>query len=104
MRLDSICTIKCALAGTATSKFTDILEAVFGIDEENPPEFEVEEDDVVPEEGLITKEAVEGESLSDPMASTSVGVGAKRKAPTSTTTMKSKCKPANQLKAGNVPL
>ena len=72
MRLDSIRTIKCALAGTAMSKFTDVLEAVFGIDEENPPEFEAEEDkpDVVPEEGITTKETVEGESLSDPMAST----------------------------------
>ena len=67
MRLDSIRTIKCALAGIAMSKFTDILEAVFGIDEENPPEFEVEEDepDVVPE-GHTTKEAIDGESLSDP--------------------------------------
>ena len=74
MCLDSIRTIKCALAGTATSKFTDVLEAVFRIDEENPPEFEAEEDkpDVVPEEGITTKETVEGESLSDPVASTSV--------------------------------
>ena len=100
MRLDSIRTIKCALAGTATSKFTDVLEAVFGIDEENPPEFEAEEDepDVVPEEGIITKEAVEGESLSDPVASTSVGVGAKRKIPTSTTTVKSKRKSSKPVK------
>ena len=100
MRLDSICTIKCALAGTATSKFTDILEAVLGIYEENPPEFEMEEDkpDVVPEEGLTTKEAVEGESLSDPVASTSVGVGAKRKVPTSTTTVKSKRKSSKPVK------
>ena len=90
MHLDSIRTIKCALAGTATSKFTDVLKAVFGINEENPLEFEAEEDkpDVVPEEGISTKEAVEGESLSDPVASTSVGVGAKCKAPTSTTTVK----------------
>ena len=95
MHLDSIRTIKCALAGTAMSKFTDVLEAVFGIDEVNPPEFEVEEDepDVVPEEGLTTKEAIVGESLLDPMASTSMGVGAKRKVPTSTTTRKSKRKP-----------
>ena len=82
------------------SKITDILEAVFGVDEENPPEFEAEEDepDVVPEEGLTTKEAVEGESLSDPVASTSVGVGAKRKAPTSTTTVKSKRKSSKPVK------
>ena len=102
MRLDSIRTIKCALAGTATSKFTDVLEAVFGIDEENHPEFEAEEDepDVVPEEGLTTKEAVEGESLSDPVASTSVGVSAKCKAPTSTTTAKSKRKSSKPVKGG----
>ena len=79
MRLDSIQTIKCALAGKATSKFTDVLEAVFGVDEENPPKFEEEEDepDAVPEEGLTDKETVEGESLSDPVASTSVGIDAK---------------------------
>ena len=65
MHLDSIRTIKCALAGTVTSKFTDVLEAVFGVDEENPPEFEEEEDepDVIPEEVLTTKETVEGESI-----------------------------------------
>ena len=102
MRLDSICTIKCALAGTAMSKFIDILKAVFGIDEEKLPKFEVEEDkpDVVPEEGLTTKETVEGESLSDPVASTSVGVGAKCKAPTSTTTVKSKHKSSKPVKGG----
>ena len=102
MCLDLIRTIKCALAGTAISKFTDVLEADFGIDEENPPEFEVEEDepDVLPEEGFTTKEAIEGESLSDPVASTSVGVGAKHKAPTSTTTVKSKCKSSKPVKGG----
>ena len=58
MRLDLICIIKCALTGTAISKFTNILKAVFGMDEENPPKFEVEGDkpDVIPEEGLTTKE------------------------------------------------
>ena len=102
MRLDLILTTKCVLAGTATSKFTDVLEAVFGIDEENPPKFEMEEDepDVVPEEGLTTKEAIEGESLSDPVASTSVGVGAKCKVPTSTTTVKSKRKSSKPVKGG----
>ena len=102
MCLDSIQTIKSALAGTATSKFTDVLEAVFGIDEENPPEFEVEEDepDVVPEEGITTKETIEGESLSDPVASTSVGVGTKRKTPTSTTTVKLRRKSSKPVKGG----
>ena len=43
-------------------EFTDVLEAVFGTDEENPPEFEAEENepDVVPEEGITTKGTVEG--------------------------------------------
>ena len=45
MRLDAIRTIKCALVGTATTKFTDVLEAVFGIDEEEAPELEEEEDE-----------------------------------------------------------
>ena len=102
MRLDSIRTIKCALAGTVTSKFTDVLEAVFGVDEENPPEFEEEEDepDVIPEEALTTKETVEGESISDPVASTSVGIGAKRKASASVSTVKSKCKSSKPVKGG----
>ena len=80
MRLDSIRTIKCVLAGTATSKFTDVLEVVFGIDEEEVPEFDEEEDDpnVIPEESLTTKEAAE--SAATPEASTSSGVGAKCKA------------------------
>ena len=79
MHLDAVRTIKCALAGTATSKFTDVLEAVFGIDEEEVPDFEEEEDepDVVPEEGLTTKEIAESAT---PTASTSSGTGAKCKA------------------------
>ena len=102
MCLDSIRTMKCALAGTATSKFTDVLKAVFGIGEENPPEFEEEEDepDVVPAEGLTTKEAAEGESSLDPVASTSVGVGAKRKVPPSATTVKSRHKSSKPVKDG----
>ena len=107
MHLDSSRTIKCVLAGTATSKFTDVLEAVFGIDEENPPEFEEEEDepDTIPEEGLTTKETVEGESLLDPVASTSVGVGAKCKASANAPTVKSpNINLANRLKAECAPL
>ena len=45
MRLDSIHTLKSALAGTATSKFTDVMEAVFGVDEEFAPKLEEEEPD-----------------------------------------------------------
>ena len=75
MRLDAIRTIECVLAGTATTKFTDVLEAVFGIDEEEVPELEEEEDepDIIPEEGLTTKETAESTA---PMAGTSSGTGA----------------------------
>ena len=102
MCLDSIRTIKCALAGTATSKFTNVLEAVFRVDEENPPKFEEEEDepDVIPEEAFTTKETVEGESISDPVASTSVEIGAKRKASASVPTIKSKHKSSKPVKGG----
>ena len=70
------------------------------MDEENPPEFEEEEDepDIIPDEGLTTKETVEGESLSDPVASTSVGICAKRKALASASTVKSKCKSSKPVK------
>ena len=102
MHLDSIHTIKCVLAGTATSKFTDVLKAVFGIDEENPPEFEEEEDepDTIPKEGLTTKETVEGESLLDPVVSTSVGIGAKWKTSANVPTIKSKRKSSKPVKGG----
>ena len=77
MRLDSIRTLKSALAGTATSKFTDIMEAVFRVDKEFVPELEEEEPDEaegeMPAEGVITKGAEGG-----PEPSTSKGV--KRKA------------------------
>ena len=79
-----------------------MLKAVFGVDEENPPEFEEEEDepDFIPDEALTTKETVEGESLSDPVASTSVGIGAKCKASTSASTVKSKHKSSKPVKGG----
>ena len=98
MRLDAIRTIKCALAGTATTKFTDILEAVFGIDEEEVPDLEEEEDepDTVPEEGLTTKETAESAT---PEASTSSGTGVKRKA-ASASSGRSKCKASKPTKAG----
>ena len=98
MRLDAIRTIKCALAGTATSKFTDVLEAVFGIDEEEVPDLEEEEDepDTIPEEGLITKETAES---STPVASTSSGTGAKRKA-ASAPSGRPKHKASKPVKAG----
>ena len=63
MRLDSIRTLKSALAGTATSKFADVMEAVFRVEEEFAPKLEEEDPDKtegeVPAEGVITK-GVEG--------------------------------------------
>ena len=65
MRLDSIRTLKSALAGTATSKFTDVMEAVFRVEEEFAPKLEEEDPDKtegeVPAEGVVTK-GVEGVS------------------------------------------
>ena len=76
MRLDSIRTLKSALAGTATSKFTDVMEAVFGVDEEFVPVLEEEEPDEaegdMPAEGIVSK-GVEG----GPEPSTSKGVKCK---------------------------
>ena len=73
MRLDSICTFKSALAGTTTSKFMDVMETVFGVDEEFAPELEEEEPDEaegeMPAEGVITKGVKRG-----PEPSTSKGV------------------------------
>ena len=63
MRLDSIRTLKSALAGTATSKFTDVMEAVFRVEEEFAPKLEEEGPDEtegeVPAEGVVAK-GVEG--------------------------------------------
>ena len=63
MRLDSIHTLKLALASTATSKFMDVMEAVFRVDEEFAPELEEKDPDEtegeVPVEGVVTK-GVEG--------------------------------------------
>ena len=94
MRLDSICTLKSALRGTATSKFTDVMEAVIGVEEDFVPKLEEEEPDEaeeeMPAEGVITKGA-EG----DPKPSTSKGV--KHKASSSTA---SKRKQSKSTKAG----
>ena len=90
MRLDSIRTLKSALAGTATSKFTDFIEAVFGVDEEFAPELEEEEPDEaegeIPAEGAVTKGAEGG---SEP--STSKGV--KHKATGSAASKRKQSKP-----------
>ena len=90
MRLDSIRTLKSALAGTATSKFTDVMEAVFGVDKEFAPELEEEEPDEaegeMPAEGVITKGAEGG-----PKPSTSKGV--KHKASGSASSRRKQSKP-----------
>ena len=53
--------LKSALAGTATSKFTDVMEAVFRVEEEFIPKPEEEEldkaEEEVPAEGVVTKGA-----------------------------------------------
>ena len=90
MRLDSICTLKSALAGTATSKFMDVMEAVFRVEEEFAPKLEEEEpnktEGEVPAEGVITKDAEGG-----PEPSTSKGV--KRKANGSAASRRKQRKP-----------
>ena len=83
MRIDSIRTLRSALAGTATSKLTDVLEAVFGVPEEFTPEMEEEEPDEV-EEDLPAEGAVPKSSEVEAGPSTSKGT--KYKAPVTKTT------------------
>ena len=51
--------MKTALAGTATTKFIDVMEAVFGVDEEEAPELEPtpvdDEEEYIPPEMMTTK-------------------------------------------------
>ena len=58
MRLDAVRTLKSMFAGTTTSHFTDMIEAVFGVDKENlPPDTkEAAKGDEVPPEGLVDKD------------------------------------------------
>ena len=74
LREDAVRVIKTALAGTATTKFTDMMEAVFGIDEneEDIPEITPtapEEDEEVPESMYATL----GEAIEEEVPSTSAG-------------------------------
>ena len=60
LREDAVCVMKTALARTATTKFTDMMEAVFGIDEneEEIPEIKPtpeEEEEVIPESMFVTR-------------------------------------------------
>ena len=95
MRIDSIRSLKSALAGTATSKLTDVLEAVFGVPEEFTPEMEEEEPDEA-EEDLPAEGAVPKSSEAEAGPSTSKGT--KRKAPATKTS--SKRKQSKPTKAG----
>ena len=96
MRIDSIRTLKVSLAGTATSKFTDVMEAVFGVDEEMAPELEEEEADEaeedLPAEGIV-KKGVKA------VVEASTSKGTKRKA-TSSDPSTSKRKQSKLTKAG----
>ena len=95
MRIDSICTLRVSLAGTATSRFTDVMEAVFGVDEEMAPELEAEEADEaeedLPAEGIVEKGA-------EAAAEASTSKGTKRKATSSSSG--SKHKQSKPAKAG----
>ena len=96
MRINSIWTLRSALAGTATSKLMDVLEAFFGVPEEfPPPEMEEEEPDEVeedlPAEGAFPKS-------SEVEAGPSTSKGTKCKAPAAKTT--SKHKQSKPTKAG----
>ena len=96
MRIDSIRTLKVSLAVTATSKFTDVMEAVFGVDEEMAPELEEEEADEaeedLPAEGIFEKGA-------EAVVEASTSKGTKRKA-TSSDPSTSKRKQSKPTKAG----
>ena len=96
MRIDSIHTIRSALAGTATSKLTDVLEAVFGVPEEFTSEMEEEEldeaEEDLPAEGVVPKS-------SEAEAGPSTSKGIKHKTPMTKATS-SKCKQSKPTKAG----
>ena len=98
MRLDAVRTLKSAFAGTTTSHFTDVIEAVFGVEEENPPP-ETEEtedhDNEVPDEGLIEKDSA-GTSSTQPSTSNQ---GTKHKT-SDPPKQKSKRKSSKPIKAG----
>ena len=87
MRIDSLRTLRVSLAGTATSKFTDVMEAVFGVDEESAPVLEEEEveeaEEDLPPEGVVEKgveeEAVASTSKGTKRKATSSGPSSKRK-------------------------
>ena len=79
LREDAIKVMKTALAGTATTKFLDVMEAVFGIDEnpEDVPEFlptPGDDDDVIPVEAMVTKEQTEQEDAAEELLGAVGGV------------------------------
>ena len=79
LREDAIKVMKTALAGTATTKFLDVMEAVFGVDEnhEDVPEFlptPGDDDDVIPVEAMVTKEQTEQEDAAEELLGAVGGV------------------------------
>ena len=86
LREDAVCVMKTALAGTATTKFTDMMEAVFGINEneEEIPEIKptpVEEEEDIPESMYMTKAEAEKEETAQEEEGASTSKATKRPAP-----------------------
>ena len=98
--MDAIRTLKSVFARTTTSHFTDVIEVVFGVEEENPPpETEEVEDtgDDVPPKGLIDKEAMDTSYAPPDAPGMSQGVKCKA---SNLGKSKSKCKSSKPVKAG----
>ena len=96
MRTDSIRTLKSVLAGTATSKPMDVLEAVPGVPAESAPEMEEEEPDEV-EEDPLAKGAIPKSPKGEAQPTTSKGTKCKVPA---TKTAPPKHKQSKPTKAG----
>ena len=87
---DAVKMIKMVLAGTATGRFTDVIEAAFGEDE--PVKLQEVPDEAAEEEEEEEEEMGQG-------ASASTSKGGKRKSSTTPSTS-SKCKPAHPSHGG----
>ena len=98
LRCDAACLIKTVLAGTATERFTDVIEAVFGPEEPRDVREAFEEAPDNEEEGEENKE--EEEELADEaIAPPSTSTGTKRKR-SSTVPSSGKHKPAHPTRGG----
>ena len=103
--------MKTALAGTATTKFTDMMEAVFGVDEneEEIPEIKPtpeEEEEDIPESMYITKAEAEREEATQEEEGVSTSKATKRPAPKTKGPggKKSKRKTAAPSRSGPFPI